>query len=225
MESLQSVTKSKTLSDQAYEIIKQAIISNQLKPGEILAEGRLAKELSISRTPIKAALIRLVYEKIASINENKNIIVANITLKQVRDITEVRQCIEEQVITLLEGKMSSKRIEIIEKLCITYEEAIKEKKIEEMLEADYQFHTVLAQFTDNTFLAETVREANQTIKRYLTLSGTFPIYSEVAYQEHQSVLEAIRVQDFVAAKEAMGAHIQKVSERMLTRETLEIGAK
>lgn len=222
MKNLQAVVKSKTLSDQAYEIIKEAIVSNQFKPGEILAEGRLARELSISRTPIKAALIRLVYEKIATINENKNIVVANITLKQVKDITEVRRTIEELAITLLEGKMTPKRIQILEKISSEYEAAIRAENIEEMLRRDYEFHTVLAEFTENVFLAETVKTANQTIKRYLTLSGTFILYSEAACKEHQLVLEAIKAQDFNEAKAAMRCHIQKVSERMLKREFVEV---
>lgn len=215
MSGLQVITKNKTLSDQAYEVIKNAIITNKLKPGEILAEEKLAKQLTISRTPIKAALTRLVYEKMAVVNENKNIVVVDITKKEVEDITLVRRYVEELGIELLEGKMNLKRVKILEDLYKHYEEMIEKGDIEAMLESDYKFHTTLAAFTGNKFLLGTICEANMIVKRYLMLSGTFIKHSVQANEEHKMIIEYLRKGEFIRAKKAMGMHLEKVSQRML----------
>ena len=57
---LKNLKKQPSLADQAYEAIRAAIISNQLTPGETLTEEALAEMLGISRTPIRAALQRLL---------------------------------------------------------------------------------------------------------------------------------------------------------------------
>lgn len=215
MNGLQVITKNKSLSDQAYEVIKNAIITNKLKPGEVLAEERLARQLAISRTPIKIALTRLVYEKMAVVNENKNIVVVDITKKEVEDITIVRKYVEELAIELLEGKMTLKRIKILDDLYKHYEGMIESGDIEAMLESDYKFHIALAAFTDNKFLLETICDANMTIRRYLMLSGTYTKYSVQANEEHKMIIEYLRKDEFIRAKKAMGMHLEKVSQRML----------
>ena len=53
---LKPVKKDSSLADKAYDTIRDAIISNELPPGEVLTEERLSEQLSISRTPIRAAL-------------------------------------------------------------------------------------------------------------------------------------------------------------------------
>ena len=79
MKTLGAIKRNPTLADRAYEIIKEAIIANELKPGQVLTEEGLAEKLQISRTPIKSALLRLVYEEIAEYNGSKNVVVSDIT--------------------------------------------------------------------------------------------------------------------------------------------------
>ena len=107
------VKKSKSLSDKAYDIIKEAIISNKLKPGEILAEEKLAEELQISRTPIKAALLKLVCEEIAEINQSKNVVVSDINQKEIEDITLVRESLESLAVLLLKDNITKSQIQEI----------------------------------------------------------------------------------------------------------------
>lgn len=212
---LATVKKRQKLSDQAYEIIKDAIIKNELKPGAVLAEEPLAEQLQISRTPIKAALIKLVYENIAVINANNNIVVSDITALDVEHITQVRRCLEDLAVSLLEEQITKKQIaelkEIDSKKCA----AAVQKKFEEYIEMDYLFHVKIAQFTQNSFLAETVEWVNMIIKRYLILSGTLSKYCEVASEEHRNILLAIEKKDFTGARKAMAYHLTNVDRRML----------
>ena len=52
---LKPVKKNMTLSDKAYHVLRNAIVCNELVPGDVLTEEKLCAELSISRTPIRAA--------------------------------------------------------------------------------------------------------------------------------------------------------------------------
>ena len=75
-------------------------MSNELTPGTVLAEENLASQLGISRTPLRAALQRLQHEEIVMQN-GKNMVVAEVTERDVRDISVVRIQLEPLAIRLL----------------------------------------------------------------------------------------------------------------------------
>ena len=211
------VKKSKSLSDKAYDIIKEAIISNKLKPGEILAEEKLAEELQISRTPIKSALLKLVYEEIAEINQSKNVVVSDITQKDIKDITLVRQSLESLAVLLLRDNITKEQIHEIKCKYIEQLHMIEENKNEDFIELDYEFHTKIAEYTNNSFLREMIKKANLTTKRFLILSGTVNQYGSIANKEHKEIIDYIEKGEFELASKAMKKHLQNVNKRMLVR--------
>jgi DNA-binding GntR family transcriptional regulator len=212
---LQVVKKSTRLSDQAYKIIKESIIKNQLKPGEALKEEYLARQLEISRTPVKTALNRLVYEGIATLNENGQVVVSNITADDVRSVTLVRRLLEGLAISLLKDVFQLAQLNELRGFQRRELSALENDDMDEYGEMDYQFHIHLARYTGNRFLYETVTNIELVIKRYLILSGTLPKYSPVACEEHEKVLDALAKKDFEAARQAMEDHLVNVDRRML----------
>lgn len=209
------VKKDKSLSDKAYEIIKEAIISNKLKPGEILAEEKLAEELQISRTPIKAALLKLVYEEIAEINQSKNVIVSDVTQKEIEDITLVRESLESLAVLLLKDNINKKQIEEIKSKYTEQLHMVEDNRDEDFIELDYEFHTKIAEYTNNSFLREMIKKANLITKRFLILSGTVHQHRSVANKEHKEIIDHIENGEFELASEAMKKHLQNVNKRML----------
>lgn len=108
MPKLPSISKD-TLSDKAYRIIKEAIVSNQYKPGDLLVEESLAEQLSISRTPIRDALKRLQFEHIIKPNSNGKLVVSSVSLEDIQNVTVVRCNLESLAISLLDGRMDAEK--------------------------------------------------------------------------------------------------------------------
>lgn len=211
MEKLGSIKKSKSLADKAYDTIKEAIIYNKLKPGEILAEEKLAEELNISRTQIRSALSKLVFEEIAFINKNKNVIVSDITQKDIDDIFFIRESLEPLAVSLLKDKITKSQIE-----------DLKNKYIEQFdgysfIELDYDFHNTISEYTGNSFLNETIKKATLVTKRFLILSGTVPQYSIIANKEHKEIIDYIERGQFEEASESMLRHLKNVKEKILRK--------
>jgi Transcriptional regulators len=215
MGKLGAVKKDKSLSDKAYDIIKEAIISNKLKPGEILAEEKLAEELQISRTPIKAALLKLVYEEIAEINQSKNVVVSDITQKEIEDINLVRESLESLAVLLLKNNINKKQIKEIKSKYIEQLHMVEDNRDEDFIELDYEFHTKIVEYTNNSFLSDMIKKANLITKRFLILSGTVNQYGSVANKEHKEIVDYIENGEFELASEAMKRHLQNVNKRML----------
>src|SRR5919206_2645131 len=78
-----------SLTEKAYQAISGAIASLELKPGETLTQDRLAKWLSISRTPVREALRRLEQDGIIQTASGRGLVVTELTLKDVEDLLEM----------------------------------------------------------------------------------------------------------------------------------------
>ena len=92
-------TKSKvSLSQSAYNQIKDAICQGQIAPGDILSESQLASQLSMSRTPVREALRTLASEGFVDIRNGIGAYVKPLSSKDMEDLYEVRCLLEMQAI-------------------------------------------------------------------------------------------------------------------------------
>lgn len=219
MQKLPAVSKD-TLSDKAYLIIKEAIVSNQYKPGDLLIEENLAEQLAISRTPIRDALKKLQYEKIITVNANKKLVVSSVTKEDIEAVTPVRENLEILAVQMLSGHMDKIRKKQLKKLCQKCE-TIAKNGIEgselEYLEADRAFHLYLAECTDNNFLYDMLESVHLVTKRYHILAGTINSHMAEAVSEHNKILECILDDNYSGAVDAMREHIDGVGARMLIK--------
>ncbi len=83
-----------TYKEKAFKTIRRQIISNQLPAGEPLNERELAGRLSISKTPIREAILLLHNEGLVRFFPKKGAFVAPVTLDDVREIIQIREGIE-----------------------------------------------------------------------------------------------------------------------------------
>ena len=216
MPKLPSISKD-TLSDKAYHIIKEAIVSNQYKPGDLLVEESLAEQLSISRTPIRDALKRLQFEHIIKPNSNGKLVVSSVSLEDIQNVTVVRCNLESLAISLVDGKMDAEKKKKLKKLADKCAAIMKngiEGKALEYLEADYEFHMYIAECSENSFLYDMIDRVNFVTKRFHILSGTLDLYIQTALEEHQAVVDAIMEDRYQDAAVAMVRHLNQVGLRM-----------
>ena len=85
-------------SDLVVESIRGAILSGNLRPGEVLVERRIADELQVSKTPVREALIVLARSGLVEVTRNRGSAVRELTLGEVRDIYEMRALIEPRAV-------------------------------------------------------------------------------------------------------------------------------
>lgn len=87
-------THTETLTEQAYRLIEEQIVTLQLKPRDVLSEQMLSANLRIGRTPIREALQRLAREGLVTILPRKGILVSDINPRNQLLVLEVRREIE-----------------------------------------------------------------------------------------------------------------------------------
>lgn len=214
---LNIIKRNAPLSEQAFKIIKSAITSNELKPGEVLTEEKLSEKLSISRTPIRTALQKLIFDGLAVRTQNKSIIVANVSQEDIENITIVRKSIEILVMQLLKDNITIEHINELKRICALERKIVnsENKDYVELIDLDYKFHTSLARMTNNPFLLEIIEKAKLVSCRFLILSGTMDKYGPLSIEEHALILHHLEKREFELAEIAMKSHIDKISSRIL----------
>lgn len=210
-ESKMGIVKPVSLSDQAYEIIKEQIITNQIKAGELLTEEQLATRLNISRTPVRSALKQLVMERLAEINESKKVVVSKITQQDVKEVCEVRKALEPLALENIDVKNTDKLVKELKK-CIKAQSNARTHDV--YLEQENLFHMLLAEAGENQFLCEMIERIQTMVKRYLILSGTLDRHSEEALDEHRTIVDFLEQKEMEKASAAMRTHLENVEKRM-----------
>lgn len=222
---LKPVKKNMTLSDKAYHVLRNAIVCNELVPGDVLTEEKLCAELSISRTPIRAALRRLVEDGLAEVR-GKSVTVSRLTEEDTSSINVVRRAMELLTMNELRGRVTPM---LIRKL----RDSIEEQKSCRMADADdyiyyiqqdYVFHTTLAEATGNRFLLDVVERLNTHSTRCLMLSTTLFSSSKPAVAEHTAIVDALEQEDYDRAYQAMEDHLRQIKARYFDETIVETQA-
>jgi DNA-binding GntR family transcriptional regulator len=214
---MKKIAKERSLGEQAYDIIKQSIISGDLSPGDVLPEEKVAGDLGISRTPLREALQLLAQDGLIVMEKGKRAAVASYSPSEALDYLEVRSVLEAYNIQTIEYKLDEALISDLEKNIGLQERTIKDLDYQEFNDLDWAFHLLLAERNKNKTLAEMIKQVNKGVNRaFLLLSKTLPISVKDAVEEHKSIVNALKDRDISLAKLKMEYHIQQVGKRIQT---------
>jgi len=202
----------KLFGDEAYERIKDAILTMQLSPGQPLTEGELGARLGLGRMPVREALLRLAQEGMVTIVPRKGSFVTRVGIEDLQKIFELRLTVEG-----LSARLAAERITALEFDTL---EALFEKSpniqegSEQHVRIDRAFHLTVARATKNEYLERAVEHTLNLAMRLLYLSGSRMSKVSEIMPEYQAVLDALRGRDPDAACRAMQAHIEEFRKKV-----------
>src|SRR5690606_12292208 len=105
----------KPLRELVFEVLREAIITGKLRPGERLMEVQLAEELGVSRTPVREAIRKLELEGLVLMIPRRGAYVAEISMKDIADVFEIRAALEGLAAQLAAERCTPEEIENLER--------------------------------------------------------------------------------------------------------------
>lgn len=190
----------------AYELIKEMILSGELKEGEIINEEELQKKFDIGRTPIREAIKILDMERHVVVFARKGTIVSSINVKLINNVYQVREVIEPYAVKIACEKLSK---EILEEMKEKFMAINANYSFAEYATVDREFHTLLIRCIDNMILEDAMRITSDHDQR-LRINN---FYSEKnAVLEHVEIIEAMLAQNVQLAEKLMIKHIRRAKE-------------
>lgn len=204
----------KSLSLRVYEKVKEDIISLKYQPGSILKERELAEGMGVSRTPVREALQRLAQEFWITNGEGKKIQVSYITLKDAREIEQVRNIIEfaaiEHIISNGNPRLLAGQLDAI------INEMKKTSDDYEFMRLDLAFHTVIVSSMDNGRLIRFWNSIRDEIIRMGLLAMRNRLFYDQVVPEHEMFIDALWKKDLELVKKAMSQHLKHCYESIFS---------
>jgi GntR family transcriptional regulator, rspAB operon transcriptional repressor len=196
-----------SLRDQAYEAIKDRIITCAFSPGEAINEIGVAELLGLGRTPVHQALERLRLEGMVEVIPRKGVIVKPLVLRDVMEMIEVRLVNECYCARMAAVRASDQDLRELSLILKRARRAIAAHDSTLLMSLDREFHMALARAARNEDLSDILAKFHARSLRFWFIS--FTTEHHLSFQrQHEAILGAVEDRDEAAADEAMRAHIE-----------------
>lgn len=191
--------------------LRELILSLELGPGERLSERWLESKFEGSRTPVRAALIRLETEGLVQ-RDGRNWTVSPIDLGEIEALAEFREPLEAATIRLACQRADSGDIDALETLLDSCGPGAPR---EEWHRVGTEFHVALARLSGNVFIVKATQDIMTRLARPRWLEVWTEPSRDQAWLEHRRILDLIRRNLPDEAIREAGDHIRDTRDRLI----------
>ncbi len=207
-----SAAETVSLAQRVYRTIRNMILTRKLSGGEIVSEDRFATELSISRTPVREALLLLQSEGLIEKQVNQPFRVRIVSNREYFQTMRLRELLEGEAVAAATGKIEAAALGEIETDMLALE-ANPAVPAESHWAADEKLHDMIADASGNNVMAQVIRDLRVTT-RIFELSG-LPSRFRPDTEEHLEIIAALKSGDSARARASLVAHIRSLSNDVL----------
>jgi DNA-binding GntR family transcriptional regulator len=193
-------------ADRVYDVVKSMAVTYGIRPGERINEVDLAKQLNVSRTPLREALNRLVTEGFLSTRLNKGFFARSLDPNEVFNLYEFRSAIESAAVSIACERATSQELQHLEKFVLASKDEKEDVLATKLLRLDEEFHERVAVATHNDEFVRTIRAINARIHfvRWIDMQSGRRVHTQ---NEHLKIVQALKKRDANGASRLMGGHI------------------
>ena len=193
-----------------YENLRLSLGAGTCEPGERFDLAKIAEEYGTSITPVRDALQMLSHEGLVTIKPRSGYFVTHVTLKQLRDMLELRAIFELASIERAVTRITEEQLEELEQVHAGYTDEEDESYIRYMGE-NRSFHCLIAEASGNHELAVALGRLHDRLLRFMILCRVAASFED----RHALIIEALRTRNVVKARRAMRAELNETSKTML----------
>ncbi|KYC38949.1 hypothetical protein WA1_33655 [Scytonema hofmannii PCC 7110] len=191
------------------EVLRGAIESGELEPGQPLRQEELATRFKVSRIPVRDALKQLETEGLVVIYPNRGAFVADLNPKEILEVYEIRILLEVDALRRALPKLSPL---ILDRAEAILEQMEREANPVQWSELDDTFHTALYLPAERPKLLELIGQQRTVVNRFYFLNQPLAGSIKQCHLEHRQLLEACRQGNFDNARAALESHLESAAQ-------------
>jgi DNA-binding GntR family transcriptional regulator len=191
----------------AYALLRDAVVSAELRPGRRLSENELAARLGVSRTPVREALLRLADDGLVESVPQVGTFVARISLSAVEDAQFVREALECAAVRLAAERAAPADIAELETILARQQTAAATGSFDSFYALDDAFHSTLCGVSGHSGAWAVSQRVNHHLNRVRRLSLPEPGYLPEMIDDHVRILAAVARHDACEAEDALRSHL------------------
>ncbi|WP_294135791.1 GntR family transcriptional regulator [uncultured Clostridium sp.] len=196
-----------TGKEYAYRVLKENIMSLELKPGELLSESDLSEKLSISRTPIREVIMKLKGEHLIEVKPQAGTYVSLIDKEMIDEAIFMRKLLEKGVLKEACTEFSEEMFMELEKNLFAQKLVLnKDGKESEFHNLDKKFHRLIFIGCNKINIWESIMKISTHYNRMRLLSET-KIDKAQIIKQHEEMIAIIKNKDFNKIDEYIEKHI------------------
>ena len=196
--------------EKVVDVLRAALISGELRPGQVYSAPALAPRLGVSATPVREAMLELVKEGMVEIVPNKGFRVTEVSGTQLDEYTHVRSLIEIPTTVDLATTADADDLEALRPIAQEIVTSAGKGDLIAYVEADLTFHLGLLALSGNEHLVEVVRDLRRRSRLYGLTALVQAGRLQASAEEHLELLDALLARDADATREVMTRHLGHV---------------
>jgi DNA-binding GntR family transcriptional regulator len=198
------------MREDIFSLIRNDIVHLKIKPGAPLNEIRLAKELQVSRTPIREALRRLAAEGLVTVTPNVGARVSEINLRDFRELIEFRIILERGAAQLVAVNSTVDDIRAMRQLH-SKTQSQETQDLDRLTDLDSEFHFIIRRAAHNQLL-EKQMEVVQT--RFTWLMRSYHYKPHFVMIKIPEIIEAMEQRDAETLERMLVEHVEHFVDRL-----------
>lgn len=197
-----------------YDVLLERILLGEYAPGATIMEQDLAKQLGVSRTPVREALLRLKLEGLVKTIPRGGNYVAEASLRQVRQVTEVRLVLEAYLSQLVVERRTEKWLAEVQSWLTEVEAVWPSLSPREWMKKDLEFHTLMDKAAGNEVLSSHLWLLRRQVVLFWGQSADGPASLEGIITDFNDTLRAVTERDIEKCTEVLHRHVLTHVERI-----------
>jgi DNA-binding GntR family transcriptional regulator len=195
------------------DLIRDAIVRHELKPGTYIDKAALCAQLGVSRFPVSEALGRLADQRLVEVLPQRGTRVTLIDLADCRQAMFIRRALEAETVRAVAARADEQFLAKIDQNIRDQRAMLDNDSREGFYELDLAFHDLLLSELGFERVKHTVEGARASLNRMRLLVLT-PERRPRAYAEHVEIAEALKKRDALAAGRMMEKHLDTVMQEL-----------
>jgi len=208
------VVQSVALRHGVAQAIRQALLEGRFKPGEYLSDTALAREMNVSRGPVREALLILAQQGLITHAQNHGFSVLGFADRDHQEIDEIRLRLESLALTLARAHMTAEDLRRFEEFLQSTEAVSRRSPSAEWVKAELEFHGMIWDLSGNRWLASCLKYVMVPYFNYETAFRLQPQVTDRGFPEqHRILLDYLKGSSPYSTEEVMRLHMKLRLER------------
>jgi DNA-binding GntR family transcriptional regulator len=195
--------------------LRLAIALGEIPSGSRLNQVQLARQLGVSRMPIRTAIAELVAEGLLEVVPGGGVAVRQFTERDLRDVFEVRGALESRAVRHVAEHQPGWGLARIDKVVETHKSLVLTYGPAQLLAADRDFHMSILDATGNSFFRRSIMPVWSTVERAMVQVLHLKEVFTTAWDEHEQIAQAMRAGDPELAEARLRQHLEHAASELV----------
>ncbi len=206
----------RTMQEIVYDMIRNGILTGKYQSGQRLVASDLARELGVSRMPVREALQRLEVAGLVTMERHRAAIVSQLSEVEILEIYRIRAVLDGLATRLAAAHLTKDELGHLVELTNEMDLATQEGDLQKHLRANRDFHELIWHAAQSPRLMELLKNLYDTSQRLRSVSVLVPGHLEETVKNHRSIIDALLEGNVEKAEHLAVEHHEKTIRYLLS---------